>query len=91
MQVSYIGLLILFYWIWFFFSRQTDVNVEYCYRLLISQLNKQHSEIRYSTFQIIDQLFNRSHHFRTLVLDDFNSLIDKCLGKKRENTHHWFF
>jgi hypothetical protein len=62
-------------------SRQTDVNVEYCYRLLIAQLDKQHSEIRYSTFQIIDQLFNRSHHFRTLLLDDFDILIDKCLGK----------
>jgi len=55
--------------------------VEYCYRLLIAQLAKHHSEIRYSTFQIIDQLFNRSHHFRTLLLDDFNQLIEKCLGK----------
>jgi len=65
----------------FFIKRQTDVNIEYCYRLLIEQLNKQHSEIRYSTFQIIDQLFQRSHHFRTLLLDGFNYLIDKSLGK----------
>ncbi|CAF3723451.1 unnamed protein product, partial [Adineta steineri] len=65
--------------------KQTDVNVEYCYRLLIAQLNKNHSEIRYSTFQIIDQLFNRSHHFRTLLLDDFNYLIDKCLGLNVDN------
>ena len=57
------------------------MNVEYCYRLLIAQLDKNHSEIRYSTFQIIDQLFHRSHHFRTLLLDDFNHLIDKSLGK----------
>ncbi|CAF0997889.1 unnamed protein product [Adineta ricciae] len=60
--------------------KQTDVNVEYCYRLLHAQLNKNHSEIRYSTFQIIDQLFNRSHHFRTLLLDDFKYVIDNCLG-----------
>ncbi|CAF1293446.1 unnamed protein product [Adineta steineri] len=65
--------------------KQTDVNVEYCYRLLVAQLNKNHSEIRYSTFQIIDQLFNRSHHFRTLLLDDFNYLIDKCLGLNVDN------
>ncbi|CAF1291867.1 unnamed protein product [Adineta steineri] len=65
--------------------KQTDVNVEYCYRLLIAQLNKNHSEIRYSAFQIIDQLFNRSHHFRTLLLDDFNYLIDKCLGLNVDN------
>jgi hypothetical protein len=58
------------------------VNVEYCYRLLIAQLDKPHSEIRFSTFQIVDQLFNRSHHFRTLLLADFNYLIDKCLGMK---------
>lgn len=63
-----------------FLHRQTEVNVEYCYRLLIAQLDKYHSEIRYSTVQIIDQLFNRSHHFRNLLLADFNYLIDKCLG-----------
>ena len=57
------------------------MNVEYCYRLLFAQLNKNHSEIRYSTFQIIDQLFQRSHHFRTLLLNDFNHLIEQCLGK----------
>ncbi|CAF4655017.1 unnamed protein product, partial [Rotaria magnacalcarata] len=31
------------------------------------------------------QLFNRSHHFRTLLLNDFNSLIDKCLGLTVDN------
>ncbi|CAF0789418.1 unnamed protein product [Rotaria sp. Silwood1] len=65
--------------------KQTDVNVEYCYRLLIAQLDKYHAEIRYSTVQIIDQLFNRSHHFRTLLLDDFSYLIDKCLGLNVDN------
>ncbi|CAF1911846.1 unnamed protein product [Rotaria magnacalcarata] len=65
--------------------KQTEVNIEYCYRLLIAQLDKYHSEIRFSTVQIIDQLFNRSHHFRTLLLNDFNSLIDKCLGLTVDN------
>lgn len=47
----------------------------------MAQLAKPHSEIRFSTCQIIDQLFHRSHHFRTLLLEDFNFLIEKCLGK----------
>ncbi|CAF3588502.1 unnamed protein product [Rotaria socialis] len=65
--------------------KQTEVNIEYCYRLLIAQLDKYHSEIRFSTVQIIDQLFNRSQHFRTLLLNDFNCLIDKCLGLTVDN------
>lgn len=67
----------------FFVQRQSNVNVEFAYRLLYAQIAKAHSEIRLSTFQIVDQLFQRSHHFRDLFLTDFNYFIDHTLGKKK--------
>ncbi|KAK7496278.1 hypothetical protein BaRGS_00012443 [Batillaria attramentaria] len=45
--------------------RTSDLYVEHAFRLLMTQLEKGHAEIRLSTFQIIDELFNRSHAFQT--------------------------
>lgn len=46
----------------------------------MTQLNKEHSEVRYSAFQIIDTLFQRSHVFRELILDDFQNFFQLVLG-----------
>ena len=46
----------------------------------MTQLNKDHSEIRYSAFQIIDALFLRSHVFRELVLDNIQTIFELVLG-----------
>ncbi len=45
----------------------------------MAQLNKEHSEVRYSAFQIIDCLFLRSHVFRELILDEFQMLFELVL------------
>lgn len=37
----------------------------------MDQLAKQHAEIRLSSFQIINELFTRSHIFRELLISDF--------------------
>lgn len=57
----------------FFFhlSRGSDICIDHMYHLLMSQLNKDHAEIRMSAFQIATELFSRSHHFRTLLVDNF--------------------
>lgn len=45
------------------------------YEALLRDLAKDHSEVRLSTFQVIDQLFQRSHQFRQLVSIDFQKVL----------------
>ncbi|XP_068182055.1 UV-stimulated scaffold protein A isoform X2 [Antennarius striatus] len=42
----------------------------------MSQLNQDHAEIRLSAFQIASELFSRSHHFRTILLDNFQEFLE---------------
>ena len=46
----------------------------------MTQLNKNHSEIRYSAIQIIDAIFLRSHVFRELILDNIQTIFELVLG-----------
>ena len=55
--------------------------MRHAYDLLMVQLVKDHSEIRLSTFQMIDELFNRSHAFRELIIEDFKTLLELAVGK----------
>ncbi|KAM3849324.1 UV-stimulated scaffold protein A [Diretmus argenteus] len=50
--------------------------VEHVYHSVMSQLNQDHAEIRLSAFQIISELFSRSHHFRTLLVDNFQEFLE---------------
>lgn len=43
-------------------------------------LAKSHAEIRFSAFQIIDDLFQRSHLFRELLLSDFQRFTQLVTG-----------
>ena len=61
-------------------KRDNDMNCQYSYQILINHLQKEHSEIRYSTLQIIDCLFQRSHVFRELILDEFQQFFELVLG-----------
>ena len=56
------------------------MNCKYSYEILITQLNKNHSEIRYSAIQIIDAIFLRSHVFRELILDNIQTIFELVLG-----------
>lgn len=60
--------------------KQSDVYVVELYRLVTKQLGKKHAEIRYSAFQICDEIFRRSHYFRELLLKDFLKFVDLVLG-----------
>ena len=55
--------------------RRSKENLEFAYSNVYAQLQQNHSEIRYSAFQIIDKLFMRSHSFRILVLDDLSNIF----------------
>uniref|UniRef100_A0A3P9L7M8 UV-stimulated scaffold protein A n=1 Tax=Oryzias latipes TaxID=8090 RepID=A0A3P9L7M8_ORYLA len=50
--------------------------IDHVYHLLMSQLNQDHCEIRLSAFQIASELFSRSHHFRTLLVDNFQEFLE---------------
>ena len=50
------------------------------YELAMSNLSKKHAEIRLSAFQIICELFPRSHLFRLLVVSDFQQLAELVTG-----------
>ncbi|KAI8793501.1 UV-stimulated scaffold protein A [Biomphalaria glabrata] len=48
--------------------RESDDYVRYAFYLIMKQLTKNHSEIRLSAFQLADELFNRSHAFREILV-----------------------
>ena len=56
--------------------KRSEENVAEAYHLTFTQLTKEHSEVRLSSFLIIDQLFQRSHCFRTLVVKDLNRVVN---------------
>ena len=56
--------------------KKSDVYVKHVYHLVLTQLKKNHAEIRLSSFQIINELFLRSHTFRELLLIDFQIFLE---------------
>uniref|UniRef100_A0A8D0A1X4 UV-stimulated scaffold protein A n=1 Tax=Sander lucioperca TaxID=283035 RepID=A0A8D0A1X4_SANLU len=56
--------------------RVSNDCIEHVYHSLMSQLNQEHAEVRLSAFQIATELFSRSHHFRTLLVDNFQELLE---------------
>ncbi|ORZ18593.1 hypothetical protein BCR42DRAFT_411214 [Absidia repens] len=60
--------------------KRSNVNVELTYDLIMAQLNKQQSQIRYSCLQLCEELFQRSHQFRKLMTDDLPTVIQLIVG-----------
>ncbi|KAM9412815.1 UV-stimulated scaffold protein A [Salvelinus alpinus] len=50
--------------------------IEHFYHLTMTQLAQEHAEIRLSAFQMVSELFTRSHHFRVLLVDNFQEFLD---------------
>lgn len=67
-----------------FFHRKSDMYVNEAYHMLMTQLEKEHSEIRLSAFQMMDELFNRSHAFRELLLCDLQTFLELTVGMSQE-------
>ncbi|XP_033069322.1 UV-stimulated scaffold protein A isoform X1 [Trachypithecus francoisi] len=60
--------------------KSSEEQLSRAYRLLIAQLTQEHAEIRLSAFQIVDELFARSHQFRMLVVSNFQEFLELTLG-----------
>ncbi|CAL1526143.1 unnamed protein product [Lymnaea stagnalis] len=55
--------------------RHSDDYVRYAFFLIMKQLKRKHSEIRLSTFQVADELFNRSHAFREMLVNHLQHFL----------------
>eukprot|EP00095_Tigriopus_kingsejongensis_P000869 maker-scaffold389_size186684-snap-gene-0.23 protein:Tk00869 transcript:maker-scaffold389_size186684-snap-gene-0.23-mRNA-1 annotation:"TPA: hypothetical protein BOS_6983" len=54
--------------------------IPYLWDLLVVKLKRKHSEVRLSTFQLINEIFQRSHVFRTKVVNDLDQVIELTLA-----------
>ncbi|KAG0267612.1 hypothetical protein BG011_002920 [Mortierella polycephala] len=60
--------------------KKSDANVKATYELLMIQLQRKHAQIRYSSTQLIAELFQRSHVFRELLVADYSIFLQLTVG-----------
>lgn len=60
----------------FYDHRVSTDYVDHFYHLIMTQLNQEHAEIRLSAFQMVSEIFNRSHHFRDLLITNFQEFLE---------------
>ncbi|XP_028902266.1 UV-stimulated scaffold protein A isoform X2 [Ornithorhynchus anatinus] len=64
--------------------KSSEEHISQAYHLLMTQLNQEHAEIRFSAFQIVDELFTRSHQFRTLIISNFQEFLELTVETDHE-------
>ena len=62
-----------------FALRSDESLLQPLYETLMKQLEKDHSEIRLSAFQVIIEIFERSHKFRCLIVDSLQDMLMQTL------------
>uniref|UniRef100_A0A8B9ZDK3 UV-stimulated scaffold protein A n=1 Tax=Buteo japonicus TaxID=224669 RepID=A0A8B9ZDK3_9AVES len=62
----------------------SDEHISHAYHLLMTRLNEDHAEMRFSAFQIMQELFTRSHQFRTLIISNFQEFLELTVGIDHE-------
>ncbi|KAF9101290.1 hypothetical protein BGX27_011542 [Mortierella sp. AM989] len=60
--------------------KKSDANVKIAYELLLIQLQRKHAQIRFSSTQLIAELFQRSHVFRELLVADYSIFLQLTVG-----------
>lgn len=56
--------------------RVSNDYIDHFYHLIMTQLNQEHAEIRLSSFQMVGEIFSRSHHFRGLLITNFQEFLE---------------
>ncbi|XP_008500074.1 UV-stimulated scaffold protein A [Calypte anna] len=64
--------------------KSSEEHISHAYHLLMTRLNEEHAEMRFSAFQIVQELFTRSHQFRTLIISSFQEFLELTLGIDHE-------
>ncbi|XP_058157683.1 UV-stimulated scaffold protein A isoform X1 [Dasypus novemcinctus] len=64
--------------------KSSEEQLSHAYHLLMAQLSQEHAEVRLSAFRVVDELFARSHQFRTLVISNLQEFLELALGTDHE-------
>jgi len=59
--------------------KHNDAYLLPVFKIIMKQLDRKHSEIRLSSFQLLVELFERSHKFRLLVLEELYAIFELTL------------
>ncbi|XP_060783442.1 UV-stimulated scaffold protein A isoform X2 [Neoarius graeffei] len=54
----------------------SDDYIDHFYHLVMTQLNQDHAEVRFSAFQMATEIFSRSHHFRVLLVTNLQEFME---------------
>eukprot|EP01137_Pigoraptor_chileana_P028272 Opistho-2@11970 len=65
--------------------RASDAELRKAFFLLMARIQEPHSQVRLSGVLIIGELFVRSHLFRQLLVDEFQQLIQLCVGREPDH------
>uniref|UniRef100_A0A8B9DGI3 UV-stimulated scaffold protein A n=1 Tax=Anser cygnoides TaxID=8845 RepID=A0A8B9DGI3_ANSCY len=60
--------------------KSSDDHIGHAYHLLLTRLREPHAQVRLSAFQAVQELFARSHRFRTLLVADFQEFLELAVG-----------
>ncbi|NXW67717.1 UVSSA protein, partial [Hirundo rustica] len=64
--------------------RSSEEHIGLAYHLLVTRLQEEHAEMRFSAFQVVQELFARSHQFRTLLIANFQEFLELTVGIDHE-------
>lgn len=67
-----------------FLCRSSEEHLRHAFHLLLTRLQEEHAEMRFSAFQVLQELFARSHHFRTLLIANFQEFLELTVGIDHE-------
>ncbi|NWW09147.1 UVSSA protein, partial [Oreocharis arfaki] len=64
--------------------KSSEEHISHAYHLLVTRLQEEHAEMRFSAFQVVQELFARSHQFRTLLISNFQEFLELTVGIDHE-------
>ncbi|NXK93482.1 UVSSA protein, partial [Formicarius rufipectus] len=64
--------------------KSSEEHLGHAFHLLVTRLREEHAEMRLSAFQVVQELFARSHRFRTLLIDSFQEFLELTVGTDHE-------
>ncbi|NXG24185.1 UVSSA protein, partial [Grallaria varia] len=64
--------------------KSSEEHVSRAFHLLLTRLHEEHAEMRFSAFQVLQELFARSHRLRTLLIADFQEFLELTVGIDHE-------
>ncbi|KAK4488682.1 hypothetical protein RD792_004453 [Penstemon davidsonii] len=65
--------------------RFSDMELRFAAQTLMSLMKRDHSQVRYMSLLIIDELFMRSKLFRTLIVENLDLLLSLSVGFRRNH------